>query len=53
MALLLCSMKVMNVPYMWPLIPFDYRAMRDVVFRAPMPLKNRRPTVLHPRDPDR
>ncbi|MEN0643152.1 spore germination protein [Alkalicoccobacillus gibsonii] len=51
--LLLCSMKVMNVPYMWPLIPFDYRAMRDVVFRAPMPLKNRRPTVLHPRDPDR
>ncbi|MGN7311885.1 spore germination protein [Alkalicoccobacillus gibsonii] len=51
--ILLCSMKVMNVPYMWPLIPFDYRAMRDVVFRAPMPLKNRRPTVLHPRDPDR
>ncbi|MFK3937685.1 spore germination protein [Alkalihalobacillus sp. NPDC078783] len=51
--ILLCKMKVMNVPYMWPFIPFDYRAMRDVVFRAPMPLKNRRPTVLHPRDPDR
>ncbi|WYP27980.1 spore germination protein [Alkalihalobacillus sp. FSL W8-0930] len=51
--ILLCNMKVMNVPYMWPFIPFDYRAMRDVVLRAPMPLKNRRPTVLHPRDPDR
>ena len=51
--MLLSSMSVMNVPYLWPLIPFDYRAMRDVLLRAPMPLKNRRPTVLHPKDPDR
>ncbi|MDQ0205597.1 spore germination protein [Alkalicoccobacillus murimartini] len=51
--LLLTGMSVINVPYLWPFIPFDYRAMRDVLFRAPMPLKNRRPSVLHPRDPDR
>jgi stage V sporulation protein AF len=50
---MLARMKSFNLPYLWPLIPFSYRAMRDVLFRAPMPLKNRRPTALHPKDPDR
>ncbi|MBM7660846.1 stage V sporulation protein AF [Bacillus mesophilus] len=50
---MLARMKSFNVPYMWPFIPFSYRAMRDILFRAPIPLKNRRPTVLHPKDPDR
>ncbi|WP_066326200.1 spore germination protein [Anoxybacteroides amylolyticum] len=51
--IMLASMKSFNVPYLWPFIPFSYRAMRDVFIRSPIPLKNRRPTVLHPRDPDR
>lgn len=51
--LLLLRMQSFNVPYMWPFIPFNYRGMRDVLIRAPMPLKNRRPTILHPEDPDR
>jgi stage V sporulation protein AF len=51
--ILLARMKSFNVPYLYPLIPFNYRAMRDVLFRSPMPLKNRRPTFLHPHDPDR
>jgi stage V sporulation protein AF len=50
---LLARMKSFNIPYMWPFIPFSYRAMRDILFRAPIPMKNRRPTVLHPKDPDR
>ncbi|MBA2873474.1 spore germination protein [Thermaerobacillus caldiproteolyticus] len=50
---MLARMKSFNVPYLWPFIPFSYRAMRDVLIRSPIPLKNRRPTVLHPRDPDR
>jgi stage V sporulation protein AF len=50
---MLARMKSFNLPYLWPFIPFSYRAMRDVLFRAPMPLKNRRPTALHPKDPDR
>ena len=51
--LLLASMKSFNVPYLWPFIPFSYRAFMDVLFRAPIPLKRRRPTILNPRDPDK
>lgn len=51
--ILLARMKSFNVPYLYPFIPFNYRAMRDVLLRAPMPLKNRRPTFLNPQDPDR
>ncbi|WP_368504746.1 spore germination protein [Alkalihalophilus sp. As8PL] len=51
--LLLIRTKVLDMPYLWPFIPFNMRAMKDVLFRAPMPLKNRRPVSLHPNDPDR
>ncbi len=49
----LSRMKSFGVPYMWPFIPFSYRAFRDVLVRSPIPLKNRRPKFLHPKDPDR
>jgi stage V sporulation protein AF len=49
----LVRMKSYHAPYLWPFIPFNYRALRDILLRSPMPLKNRRPTVLHPNDPDR
>ncbi len=49
----LMMMKSYNVPYLWPFIPFNYRGFRDVLIRSPIPLKNRRPTILHPEDPDR
>jgi stage V sporulation protein AF len=49
----LSTMKSFGVPYLWPFIPFNARALRDVIFRTPIPLKNRRPKVLHPKDPDR
>lgn len=51
--LLLASMKSFGVPYLWPFIPFNFRAFTDVLFRSPIPLKNRRPRFLHPKDPDR
>ena len=51
--LFLVNMRSLGVPYMWPFIPFQYRAFRDVIIRAPIPLKNRRPSILHPKDPDR
>ena len=51
--LFLVNMKSLGIPYMWPFIPFQYRAFRDVIIRSPIPLKNRRPSVLHPKDPDR
>jgi stage V sporulation protein AF len=49
----LSRMKSFGVPYLWPFIPFNARALRDVIFRSPIPLKNRRPKILHPQDPDR
>ncbi|MDX8359596.1 spore germination protein [Cytobacillus sp. IB215316] len=50
---MLARMKSFHTPYLWPFLPFSYRAFRDVLVRAPIPLKNRRPTILHPKDPDR
>ncbi|MGN1400723.1 MAG: spore germination protein [Bacillus sp. (in: firmicutes)] len=51
--LLLINMKSVGIPYMWPFVPFSYRAMRDVIFRIPVPLKNRRPVSLRAKDPDK
>lgn len=50
---MLARMKSFGVPYLWPFIPFNLRAFRDVLIRSPIPLKNRRPRFLHPKDPDR
>ncbi|MRG86589.1 spore germination protein [Salinibacillus xinjiangensis] len=51
--LYLSNIKAFHIPYLWPFMPFDFRAIRDIVIRAPMPLKNRRPSFLDPKDPDR
>lgn len=51
--ILLARMESFGVPYLWPLIPFNFRAARDVIVRTPIPLKNRRPRILNPKDPDR
>ncbi|MFA9559384.1 spore germination protein [Evansella sp. AB-rgal1] len=51
--ILLSTMKAYDTPYFWPFLPFNGKGLRDVVFRAPMPLKNRRPRAIHPVDPDR
>lgn len=51
--IMLARMQSFGVPYLWPFIPFNYQAFRDVLIRAPIPLKNRRPRVLHTKDPDR
>ncbi|WP_345239673.1 spore germination protein [Pontibacillus salipaludis] len=51
--LYLTSLNTFKTAYLWPFLPFSYRAFRDVILRSPMPLKNRRPAFLHPQDPDR
>lgn len=51
--IMLVRLKSFHIPYLWPFIPFSYKGFRDVLIRTPIPLKNRRPTVLHPKDPDR
>jgi stage V sporulation protein AF len=31
-----------NTPYLWPLIPFNGSALRDIIFRRPLPSKKKR-----------
>ncbi len=47
--LLVCT-KTLNLPYLWPFIPFDGKAFIDLLFRSPIPLKNKRFPVLNQKD---
>lgn len=51
--ILLSFSKSLDTPYLWPLLPFNGKALLDVLFRTPIPYKNKRPTILSPDDPDR
>jgi len=51
--LLLAFSKSFDTPYLWPLIPFNGKALLDIMVRSPMPYKNKRPKILSPDDPDR
>lgn len=51
--LYIVRMTSFNTAFLWPFMPFSYRAFRDVFLRSPIPLKNRRPAFLHPQDPDK
>lgn len=41
-----------GIPYLWPLLPLNLKALRAVLFRRPVPNKGARPTILKPQDPD-
>ncbi|MCL6635772.1 MAG: spore germination protein [Peptococcaceae bacterium] len=45
--------KSFGVPYLWPLIPFNAKALAGVLVRTPVPVRNTRPSILKPLDPDR
>jgi stage V sporulation protein AF len=51
--LLLMTTKSFGLPYLWPLIPFNGGALKDILVRPPVPLQKLRPRVLHPLDIDR
>ncbi len=42
--------KSFGVPYLWPLIPFNWTALKNVLVRTPVPVGNVRPSVLKSRD---
>lgn len=45
--------KSFGVPYLWPLIPLNFPALKDMFVRMPIPTKVMRPAVLKPLDNDR
>ncbi|MBS7529419.1 spore germination protein [Hazenella sp. IB182353] len=48
----LSRQNALNTPYLWPLIPFNGKALKDVLIRTPMPNKHKRPSIVSPQDPD-
>lgn len=53
LVLLLASTRSFGIPYLWPAIPFHFQAMKEVLFRMPLPNKKMRPAILQPQDAKR
>lgn len=51
--LLLAFTRPFGVPYTWPLIPFNWQALKSILVRSPVPLQNFRPSILKPQDSTR
>lgn len=49
----LAMTKSFGVPYLWPLIPFNFQAMKSILLRPPIPIQNTRPSILRPIDRSR
>jgi stage V sporulation protein AF len=52
-AMTLLFTKSFGVPYLWPLIPLNFAALKDMFIRMPIPTKVMRPSMLKPLDNDR
>ncbi|MFE3974176.1 MULTISPECIES: spore germination protein [unclassified Peribacillus] len=48
--ILLTSIKTLNTPYLWPLIPFQPKGMSHMLLRRPYPGAVERPSIVHPQD---
>lgn len=44
--------KSFGLPYLWPLIPFDGKALLRIIFRYPIPNVSMRPTAISKKDSD-
>jgi len=45
--------KPFGIPYLWPLIPFNAKALKAILVRSPVPIHNSRPSILKPLDRSR
>ena len=48
--LFLVGTKTLNTPYLWPLIPFQPKALSHIILRRPFPGSFERPSIVHPLD---
>ncbi len=51
--IVMATTKSFGIPYLWPLLPFNFQGMADVLLRMPLPSKILRPAALKPQDKDR
>lgn len=45
--------KPFGIPYLWPLLPFNWNALKSLLVRPPVPMQNTRPSILKPLDRSR
>lgn len=50
---LLLFTRPFGISYLWPLIPFNWDAMKAVLVRSPVPVHNIRPSITKPQDKTR
>lgn len=48
--LFLTSLRPLNAPYLWPLLPFNPIALYQILIRRPVPGSILRPSIVHPRN---
>ncbi|MFD1065293.1 spore germination protein [Oceanobacillus locisalsi] len=46
----LVQIRSLKTPYMWPLLPFNFKAMTHILLRMPTPYAKHRPSIVHPRN---
>lgn len=44
--ILLALTRSLDTPYLWPFIPFNYQAFKNVLVRMAVPVKNTRPSIV-------
>ncbi|GED66602.1 spore germination protein [Brevibacillus reuszeri] len=49
----LAATRSLNTPYLWPFIPFNYKAMKDIIVRIAVPRKNNRPSIVRSQNTSR
>ncbi|MGG1663885.1 spore germination protein [Brevibacillus sp. NRS-1366] len=49
----LAATRSLNTPYLWPFIPFNYKAMKDIIVRMAVPKKNNRPSIVRSQNTSR
>lgn len=51
--ILLAFTRSLNTPYLWPLIPFNYKAIKSIFIRMAVPFMNKRPSIVKSQNPQR
>lgn len=49
----LATTRSFGIPYLWPLVPLNIKALAGIMVRTPVPVRNTRPSILKPQDSDR
>jgi stage V sporulation protein AF len=50
MLVVLASTTSLNTPYLWPFIPFNWGALKNIIIRPSVPSMKNRPSIVHPLD---